>query len=261
MKRLSRVWRVMGIMGAVLTLGSGVTYGTLRWQRGRPLLPEYREPGPGPRAPTTEGFGFHVGDDSLAQVSARTAALQLPCEDRSARVLLRRMRAEKMKDLRERAARGEKIDTVSSASWQRPSARERNPQVRWDCQDVAVDRLVPGGSGTARLLLVFDSPGHPLRHVSLDRSHAQVAAARADFQAAYASLRRRFGEPTSQLGAPPLRPDSDLPHMSPVAVEWRFADLQVKLSALNLGPGRINVGELIEVPVPLRPDAPHRPAS
>jgi hypothetical protein len=39
--------------------------------------------------------------------------------------------------------------------------------------------------------------------------------------------------------------------------EWKWADLQVKLNAVNLPKG-LTISEDVEVPMPLRPDAPAR---
>jgi hypothetical protein len=48
----------------------------------------------------------------------------------------------------------------------------------------------------------------------------------------------------------------DLPWMVPVEYEWMFADLLVKVSALNFGARGVSVTETVEVPLPIRPDAP-----
>jgi hypothetical protein len=45
--------------------------------------------------------------------------------------------------------------------------------------------------------------------------------------------------------------------MTPVAYEWDFSDLRVSLRALNFrGPRGVLVSEVVEVPWPVRPDAP-----
>jgi hypothetical protein len=116
------------------------------------------------------------------------------------------------------------------------------------------DRQRPPSVG--RLLLVFDSERHPLRHASYQRSFPDPATARPEVQAAVAAFTTRFGAPTR---TPAPETASELPWLVPVDYEWSFADLMVRVTALNFGPARgINLTELVEVPLPLRPDAPTR---
>ncbi|MCA9635182.1 MAG: SDR family oxidoreductase, partial [Myxococcales bacterium] len=97
------------------------------------------------------------------------------------------MAAKREAEAKKRAEGGE--DAVSSASWmKKKSKREENPQVRFACPTVKAeqvgDRLRPPSQG--RLLFVFDSDEHPLRHASYQRSHRSHAAALADFEAMFA---------------------------------------------------------------------------
>ena len=48
-----------------------------------------------------------------------------------------------------------------------------------------------------------------------------------------------------------------LPGMQNFLYEWKWADLQVKLNAVNLPKG-LTISEDVEVPMPVRPDAPAR---
>ncbi|HEY0715389.1 MAG TPA: hypothetical protein VGF45_22095, partial [Polyangia bacterium] len=154
--------------------------------------------------------------------------------------------------------RGESVDSVSGASAvNRRSPKEANPQVRLTCDETPVhallDRARPPGRG--RLLLVWDSPRHPLRHASFERTYAttSMATALTDYIATRRALAAVFGPPVSPAAEPEV-----LPWLSPVETRWVFGDLHVRVTALNYGPRGIVLSEIVEVPWPVRPDAPAR---
>jgi hypothetical protein len=216
------------------------------------FLPPARDPPTGPRAPTSAAFGAVVGRSSLAQVQALLARRGLDCPDTGARALLGQARAAKQAELAESRRRGLPVDTVSGASVaSRRSTMERNPQVRLRCEgiDAAVLSDRPRAPSVGRLLFVFDSPDRPLRHASFQRSFADVASALPEVAAAVASNRRALG-PASRSPAV-----DGLPWLAPVEHQWSFADLLVKVTALNFGK-QVSLTEVVEVPLPLRADAP-----
>jgi hypothetical protein len=220
------------------------------------LVPTFREPPPGPRAPTAQAFGAHVGSSSLDDLRAQLARLGLDCPDTGMRALLRQARAAKAKELEDRRRQGLAVDTVSGASAvNRPSRMERSPQVRLRCEEVRgsifADR--PRSSATGRLLFVFDSAELPLRHVSFQQTFADTDTALAELDAAVAALASRYGAPAKRPAV------AGLPWLAPVVYEWPFADLVVKVTALNFGQRGVSVTEVIEVPLPVRPDAPALP--
>ena len=212
------------------------------------VLPAFSEPPAGPRAPRSEGLGARVGRSTLADVEAAVKARGIACKDTSARALMKEMRAQKAK---------EGVDATSSASAKKTSPMERNPQVRLSCEETEAsklgDRARPAGVG--RLLYVFDSPSHPLRHVSYRRVHADHAAARADLLDAIAAMKSAYGEPAATSGALPPE-GGEFGKYEPYKVEWIWTDVRVTVSALSYGERGVDVYEAVEVPWPVRSDAP-----
>lgn len=251
-------WVSVGL--AALVALAGIGYGARRLLRPRgpeTVLPTFVEPGPGPRAPTTQGFGFSVGRSKLANVRGELARRGLACPDTSIRAMMKEMRETRLREMEAKKQTGEAPDAVSGASaMNRPSPKERNPQVRLSCEPVSAALLAdqPRPSIDGRWLMVFDSPDLPLRHVSFERTHAQLDEARRDLSASVAALVVRFGQPN----VAPRAEDEDLPWLKPVAYEWKFADLHVKVLALNYGKRGVSLSETIEIPWPVRPDAPTR---
>jgi hypothetical protein len=234
-------------------------------------IPSYREPGPGRRAPSSDAFGLRVGGSTLTEVQAQLARMGLQCPDTSIRALMARSRADRMREIEERKRQGQPVDDISRASsLRRRSPMEHNPQVRLSCENVVSTRLTdrPRPISTGRLLFVFDNAERPLRHASFARTLGDPASGRSEVAAAVAAYTARFGRPTrtppAEPAAPapgsPPQPAGALPWLAPVDYEWTFADLTVRVSALNFGGGRgTTLTELIEVPLPIRPDAPtHR---
>ena len=243
------------LLAATLTAGllAGAAY--TAWRRTQapaPLLPELVDPGPGPRAPANRAFGVALGEARFEAIEALAAARGLSCRDTSARALMQRVRAEN-------AAKGGGVDAVSRAS-AKVSPMEQNPQVRFTCEGVDAERLGdrPRPPAAGRWLFVFDGPEAPLRHVSYRRQHAREEAALADAESAAEALIARFGPPHRVLrGLPPADTPSPLfPRFEPVELAWRFADLSAAVRVMGAGAAGIDVYEVVEVPWPVRADAP-----
>jgi hypothetical protein len=100
---------------------------------------------------------------------------------------------------------------------------------------------------------VFDGPAQPLRHASFERTFSAASAARRDLDLTMSHLAQRLGPPTRSANAA----SADLPWLTPVEYEWSFADLRAVITAINYGGRRgIVVSETVEVPWPVRADAP-----
>ena len=224
----------------------------------RDVLPTFSEPAQGPRAPSARALGFVVGSSTLEQVRARLYAAGLDCPDTSMRALMQQSRDQTRAEMQARKARGEDPDAVSGASRvDYRSPKEANPQVRLSCGEVSSSQLgdAERTASRGRLLLVFDSPRHPLRHVSFERTHpaTQVSAALADLDGTRSRLSSQFAATASGL-----EPTSELPWLSPRETAWRFSDLHARVTAINYGPRGVVVSEIVEVPWPVRADAPAR---
>lgn len=229
-------------------------------------LPTFIEPAAGPRAPVSTGIGVTVGKSTLPEVEALVAAWGIPCEDTSARALMKKMRDKKQAEIAEKEARGEAVDANAGASWMnKKSRRELNPQIRYACADVKApqlkDRERPAAEG--RLLFVFDSEDLPLRHVSFRRLQKEPLAAYHDFRAALDTMTAVYGAPHVETGKIPvaeaLAGAELFPKLVPIKREWNFSDIQVKVTVLNFGARGIDILESVEVPWPVRPDAPALP--
>ncbi|MCA9657787.1 MAG: hypothetical protein KC486_05545 [Myxococcales bacterium] len=224
---------------------------------------EFRDPEPGPRAPDSAAFGAVIGATSYAEIQKLTEARDLHCKDTSVRAMMDAKRAAERKKQEEEGA-----DAVSSASWMnKKSKREKNPQVRFACPKVTselfTDRERPRSRG--RLLYVFDSEELPLRHASYQRSHHNHDAAIADYRDAVAAATAIYGEPTESRGEiPEAGADGkiDFPQGRSLETRWDFSDLTVRVTAIHFG-RKVTVGERVEVPHGVRPDAPTmgKPAS
>lgn len=222
-------------------------------------LPAFTEPPDGPRAPSSDAFGLVVGVTTLREAEAFVRDRGLICADTSVRAMMASARDEKAAQIAEARAHGA-ADGLSGASWLwRSTAHERSPHVRLTCPRVRLallgDRARPQDT-VGRLLLMFDSPDHPLRHVTIQRLYADDAhaAARRAFIDADAAMRATFGEPHIARRDPPAEGEV-FAKVTPVRRDWTFADLRVKVSALRLDRG-VTIYEEIGVPYPIRPDAP-----
>ncbi len=217
---------------------------------------EFRDPDPGPRAPEAAAFGAEIGRSSYADVKAYVEAKGFTCKDTSIRAM---MEAKREAEREKQAEKGE--DAVSSASWmKKKSKREKNPQVRFSCPSVNSDTIGDRErvKSRGRLLFVFDNDELPLRHVSYQRSHDNHAAALDDYEDSVKAMTARFGEPTATRGEVPER-DADgkvlFPPSRSLELRWDFSDLTMKVTAIHFG-RKVTVGERIEVPHGIRPDAP-----
>ncbi|MEZ4381984.1 MAG: hypothetical protein R3A79_11605 [Nannocystaceae bacterium] len=217
---------------------------------------EFRDPDPGPRAPQSAAFGAVVGATSFADLQALTDSRGLGCKDTSVRAMMDAKRAAERKK-----QEAEGADAVSSASWMnKKSKREKNPQVRFACpkvdSELFTDRERPRSRG--RLLYVFDSEELPLRHASYQRSHHNHGAALADYKDAVAAATAAYGEPTATRGELP-EADADgkveFPQGRSLEARWDFKDLSIRVTAIHFG-RKVTVGERVEVPHGIRPDAP-----
>lgn len=217
---------------------------------------EFRDPDPGPRAPVTRVFAAELGLATFPEIEALTTRLGLKCSDTSIRAMMESKRAAERKKM---AERGE--DAVSSASWmKKKSKREANPQIRFSCPKVQAEEIQdrPRKPSAGRLLFVFDSADHPLRHVSYQRSHVDHEAAFADLEDSIAAMKALFGEPTGTRGELPQREGGAIRFEAnrQYEVRWEYSDLLVKVTAIQFGPNKVTIGERVEVPHGIRPDAP-----
>jgi hypothetical protein len=264
--RLRRVNAVVAAAGAFVVLGvAGAGWWHARMHRAAQYVPPvFVDPPPGPRAPSADIFGVRIGASHLADVKRLMTTAGVACEDRSVRTMMGELRAHKREEIRVAEARG-KPDTVSGASiLTRHTARDDNPQIRFACADVASDELPDRtrAPSTGRVLFVFDTKDAPARHASYERNDAAWETAIADFNDTRAALRARFGAPADQSSAAAgASPDASavalpLPKYSRRVAEWRFSDLLVRVSLSNLGGRGFSVSEVMEVPWPVRANAP-----
>lgn len=221
---------------------------------------EFKDPPAGPRAPTYNAFNVQLGTSKYDDVSALVGKLGLDCGDTSIRAMMDRRRDKEQKRMDEAKQNGE--DAVTSASWMnRRSKREANPQVRFSCPKISAgqvgDRARLASNG--RLLYVFDSVDYPVRHASYQRTHQDHAAALKDFQDTVAALTKIYGPPTKPATGELPTPDKDgkveFPSAINYDVSWEWSDLLVRTNILRYGK-LVTVGERVEVPHGLRPDAP-----
>lgn len=214
------------------------------------VLPDFKELPPGPRAPKSSGFGVAVGKTRLEDVEEAIARRSLSCNDTSARALMKAAREHRAV---KKAA--DDVDATSSASSKKTSPMEKNPQVRLSCEGTAAsaigDRARPEAIG--RLLYIFDSNKHPLRHVSYRRVHKDAAAARNDALDALAAMTTAYGPPSTVSGALPAE-GAPFERYAPYKAEWVWTDVKATVSALSFGERGVDVYEAIEVPWPIRSD-------
>ena len=221
---------------------------------------EFKDPGPGPRAPVTVAFEAEIGSSMFPEVEALVARRGLKCADTSVRAMRDKRRETETARLADAKARGE--DAVTAASWvNKRSKREANPQLRFSCPKVTSDQLVdrPRVPSSGRLLYVFDDAIYPLRHTSYQRTHKDQAVALKDFEDTVAYLTRVYGPPTKTYKTELPKPDKDGKVEFPTAMNfetsWEYADLLARVNVLRYG-DLVTIGERVEVPHGLRPDAP-----
>ena len=248
--------KTMARWGVVMAaLGAAMSGGALWWSQ-QDLLPEFVDAAEGPRAPTSQLFGFTVGETTFDQVAQATRARNLDCNDNSMRQVLGKLRAK----LREGGAPAEGLpkDSMHRALFSRVKTKaERNPQVRWSCVGALLlgEDDVPSEAGRGRWLFVFDSPELPLRPASFRRAHDDGSVAVSDFETTVRLLTEKLGPPTSAVGT---IVGGKLAKLEPVTRTWAFADLKVEVTALAKGERSFDVYHGVEVPWPVRADAPQR---
>lgn len=221
---------------------------------------DFKDPGPGPRAPVTLAFETEIGSSMYADVEALVAAHQLKCADTSIRAMMDKRRQAEKARIADAKARGE--DAVTAASWvDKRSKREANPQLRFSCPKVTSDQLQdrPRVASSGRLLYVFDDDTYPLRHASFQRTHKDQALALKDFEDTVAYLTGVYGPPTKTFKSELPRPDAtgkvEFPTAMNFETSWEFADLLARVNVLRYG-DLVTIGERVEVPHGTRPDAP-----
>lgn len=254
---------LLAVVVLIVLAGAG-SYGWRYYAATRTVLPDFTDLPPGPRAPAADGLGAQVGKTRFTEIEALGAQNGWSCKDTSARALMKIYREQKKKEREEKAARGE-VDAVTKASGSgKASAMGQNPQIRWSCEDTTSDRLKDRARPLAkgRLLFIWDSPDHPLRHVSYRRQHADEAQALTDAQQTLAAMTARYGEPHKILK--PL-PDGValgaklFPRFDMYTYEWSWADVKVTVQVMGMAQGA-DVYEAVEVPWPVRAEAPALPA-
>jgi hypothetical protein len=111
---------------------------------------------------------------------------------------------------------------------------------------------------TGRVLYILDSPRHKLRHASFRRQHQNHPHARDDLVDSVNHYVGIFGKPHAMSELPPVEEDGSVrfPSVTPHRFEWRFADLHVRVEAMSYGKRGVDVNEVVEVPWPVRANAP-----
>jgi hypothetical protein len=263
-----RLLLILGVVIASGTLGAGYSRQRAR-AASRFQAPVFVDAPPGPRAPSAELLGVRVGTSRFSDVSALTAAWGVSCADRSVRTLMTELRDKKRAQIEEAKARGTPDAVTGASILTRRTARDDNPQIRFSCEEAPSSRLadrarVPSSSG--RVLFVFDDAQAPLRHVSYQRNHSAWEDALADFVATRDALSTRLGKPletetgtgTSRRADGSGASDAPVPKYGRRVAEFRFSDLVATASVANLGGRGYTVAETLEVPLPVRADAPAR---
>lgn len=220
------------------------------------ILPAMTEPPPGPKGPDNHLLGVAVGHTSFEGVVAYMKGRNPDCRDTSARALMKRMRAQKAKAQDLAAPAADEADAVSGASWKKTSPMERNPQVRYACENTEASTLDGRNlSVKGRALFVFDSPEHPLRHASFRRLHPKAADGIREAQQTLAAFTGLFG--VAHAVSRELPKDSAaIETWRPYEYSWLWSDLEAKVTIIDYGKRGFSVYETLQVPLPIRPDAP-----
>lgn len=253
----TRMVKTVGITSVLVTLSVLAAAGAYRhWAANRPILPSYVEPEP-PFAPAARSLvaSAVVGHTRLDELRAALDRLGIECADASVSRFARRLREDRLAAL-EVSGRDE-IDGVTRASLSRPSRHERNPQVRLAC-DVRIERFDSGRTpGEGRVLAVFDSAETPLRSISLQRRLERDEDARIELSQSLSRLEQIYGAAHQRLGEPEVmgRP---FRRFATEGAVWRWGDVEVRVTATRLGASGVSMDETVQVPWPVRPDAPAR---
>ena len=203
-----------------------------------------------PPAPDKDMLGLTMGEASLDAVKARAAAMNLRCKDASPAAMVKQMKEARREKMR---AEGKSPDVIASASWNKESAHERMTQVRWSCPGAASVWLTdyPRKVSNGRVLFVFDSPQHAVRHASFGRRHSSGKAAAEDLLHSAAAYDKRLGK--AHIVKNPL-PETipagfGFPAVTNVLFEWQFGDLRAKVEGFSADGKVTRIYEMIEIPV------------
>jgi hypothetical protein len=247
-------------LGAAVLLAGGVGFGAYRARvhaMSRYVPPVFVEPPPGQRAPKVDFLGVRLGATHLADVEKTMGAWHVACADRGMRVLMKELRDAKRAEVARAEAAGTPDAVTGASIVSHHSARDDNPQVRYACNDVASGALLdrPRAASEGRALFVFDAPDSVVRHASYQRHHAAWADAFADFEETKAAFTGRFGEGREAGNGAHGKTASDaVPKYARRTTEWRYTDLVVRVSVVNLGGRGFSLEETVEVPLPVRAD-------
>ena len=244
-------------LALLLAFAGGSGYATHRFRRMVDAqIPKFVPLPEGPRAPSASALGFPLGRMTFPAAEAWAKEKGVACRDKGMAALMREGIAAQIAAQR---AAGEWALTTRAYGFLNPHGR--NPQIRYSCEDlpstVLTDR--PRTPSTGRVLFVFDAVGLPLRHVSFMRTHQALDQARADLQETVAAFTAQLGEPTQlpTLSAPLAgSPSQEFEVLRPTTFQWRFADVVAEVTLLNTGTRGFNITEQVEVPWPVRSDAP-----
>ncbi|MCB9563030.1 MAG: hypothetical protein H6708_21705 [Kofleriaceae bacterium] len=198
--------------------------------------------------------GIVVGETTAAQAVATLAGQGVTCTDASMMGMMARAHAA------HGCPRPARLRAAPAAAAAMPAGHARylsDPalqQARWACADVLVALLGDGRDGVRGRLLVVVAPGAdaPVSLVAYQRTYRAGDAAVADAGATFAALAGRYGAAATARGDVPAV-GAALPPFQPVERRWRFADLEVEATAVDLGRTGIAVSEELAVPAP----APH----
>ena len=112
--------------------------------------------------------------------------------------------------------------------------------------------------GKGRALIVLDSEALPVRHVSFAAKVDDPQQALDRFRLEVATMNARFGAPTKTVGD--IDPADPFPLLQMKKLEWRFTDLRAEVSGMSFGKRGVEVKSTLEVPWPVRADAPTLPS-
>jgi hypothetical protein len=263
-----KLYRALAGSGVAVAIGTlGLVYFHHRARaasRYEPLV--FVDPPPGPRAPSAELLGARVGTSHFGDVKAFTAAWGVACADRSVRTLMAEIRDKKRVQIQEAKERGTPDAVTGASILTHRTARDDNPQVRLSCEEASSSRLADRARvpSTGRVLYVFDDEHAPLRHASYQRNHPGWETALSDFTTTRDALSARFGKAReSQTGtatggasASAASAAEPVPKYGRRVAEFRYSDLVATVTVANLGGRGYSVGETLEVPLPVRVNAP-----
>ena len=139
------------------------------------------------------------------------------------------------------------IDAHQLACTDQPSSHRKSHHYR--CEDSGLPPALAArrpGEAQGVLMLVRADEG-PVHHVSTSRTHADVAAAIEDYQAAAAAIAKRLGESHRADASPPEPVHFEKP-LSRFSTVWRFSDLEVELSLSKMSGTALIVRERWDVP-------------